>query len=190
MPSTASTVNCSSLCDALWDNITVTQHARFVLEDCKGALAELRDGVQGPEWRRRFAAAVALLRAVGHVLKNVDSDVSPEAKAAIEAEWQALNSTKPDPKDPYTCTCYAHIFWSFIEKERNNILKEYRFNAGQSVTVPIPSGVTTYSYPMNSEPLAGPDQREVIRKAIQFWEDYLDRVDERIADCSDPERRR
>jgi hypothetical protein len=151
-------------------NGNVTQHARVVLEDCRGALADLKDGVQGSEWRRGYASAVALLRAVGHVLKNVDAKASAEARNAIDAELRALKEHKAE----------YPIFWQFIEGERNNILKEYRFAAGQDVTVSLGGDPTTYAYPMKQGCFVGRDQREVIDEAIMFWEAHLKRVDARV----------
>ncbi len=160
----------------------MTNSAREVLADCRGALLELSDGVQGPEWRRRWITAVVLLRAVGHVLENVDAARTPKHKTAVRNWWSTVAATKPNPK----------IFWLFIRDERNLILKEYRTNAGQGVTVyaslpgvnwrtgeqqqvPPPSAV--YHYQMNSGPFAGRDQRELIEEAIQWWEAQLDAID-------------
>jgi hypothetical protein len=148
----------------------VTLRARDALKDCRSALADFKDGVQGTEWRWRYVAAVALLRAVGHVLKHVDGEASEKAKKVIEAEWQDLNNHKPEPA----------IFWQFIDEERNNVVKEYRFSAGQDVTVSLGGDPTIYAYPMKHGYFAGRDQREVIGEAIRFWEAYLDRVDARM----------
>lgn len=151
--------------------LKVTTTARRVLDDCRGALCEIRAPVQGAEWRRRWVSAVVLLRAVAHVLKNVDVSVSETHRRVICEWWYALSRTKPDPK----------IYWEFIVKERNNIIKEYRTSAGQGVSVrlsgmefnlqngttkidpPLPS---TYHYVINSGHFAGKDQRDLIREAI------------------------
>lgn len=160
----------------------MTVAARIVLEDCRGALADLREGVQGGEWRRRWIAAVTLLRVVGHVLDKVDGRREPRLKAAIYSAHQRVTQSKPDPV----------IFWDFIDGTRNAILKEYCIRAGQGVTVrpgrltwdratgeldSLSSGPTTFSYTINEGAFAGRDQREVIAEAIEWWERYLDRVD-------------
>lgn len=154
----------------------MTVQARKVLDDCKYALEELRkDGIQGPEWRIKWVAIIALLRTVGYVLEKVDTKASQKMHSAINAEWEALKKTEPEPK----------IYWSFICEERNNILKQYKFGAGQGVTIqvrplnevddsPCPS---IYSYPMISGPFAQSDQREIIAEAIKWWENYLDTID-------------
>ncbi|MDL5030631.1 hypothetical protein QRD43_01830 [Pelomonas sp. APW6] len=94
----------------------MTTAAREALDDCKGALAELADGVQGGQWRRRWIISVVLLRAVGHVLDNVDGSRSAAYRLAIDSWWSQLKASKPEPA----------IFWSLIDEERNTILKEYQ----------------------------------------------------------------
>lgn len=160
----------------------MTQAARKVLEDCRGALDDLQDGIQGAFWRRRWISAVVLLRTVGHVLRNIDSMTSPALKEIIEKEWNTLQKTRPEPK----------IFWEFIEMERNNILKEYQINAGQGITVRIPTlhiNLKTgeqysdpplhslYHYTINSGVYKGRDQRDVLKEAIEWWQKYLDVID-------------
>lgn len=160
----------------------MTTAARQVLADCRGALDELVDGVQGPTWRRRWIIAVVLLRTVGYVLEKVDGARSNKHKAEISRWWANLKSTKPNPA----------IFWLFIEEERNTIVKEYQTNAGQGVTVQL-SGVEAnlrtgeqkvdppkpaiYHYTMNAGHYKDRDQRELIAEAIQWWEAELDALD-------------
>ena len=108
----------------------MTAAARLVLDDCREALNELREDPTGSLWRRRYVACIALLRAVGHVLNNVDTKTSANHKAVIDARWQQQQNTKPKPE----------VFWSFIENERNLLLKEYGPVAGQNVTVFVGGG--------------------------------------------------
>jgi hypothetical protein len=83
----------------------MTTAARLVLADCEDALKELIDCAVdfkadvGQVRRRRLMATVALLRAVGHVLKKIDAASSLTLKSVINREWQNLNATKPEP--PY-----------------------------------------------------------------------------------------
>jgi hypothetical protein len=122
-------------------------------------------------------AAVTLLRTVGYVLDKVDSLSDPLLKQIIDKEWE-----KPKPT----------IFGKFIEAERNNIIHEYKFMAGQGVTIcpgiihadlktghqtSGPSLPTLYHYTINEGPYKGRDQRELIQEAIDWWEEYLDRID-------------
>ena len=145
--------------------------SRTVLEDCKVALAEIRDGVSGREWRIRWVAAVALLRTVGYVLRKVDAATDPLLKSVIDAAWDQLSATKPQPT----------IFWAFIEEERNNVLKEYRLSAGQGTTVRPGTGPTLYEYAMSSGPYAGRDQRAVLQEAIDWWGSYLAAIEREYA---------
>ena len=160
----------------------MTNKAREVLDDCRKAVSEIKDGVMGRKWRIRWASSVVLLRAVGHVLKKVDAARDPTLGQVIHQEWMRLNASKPEPL----------IFWKFIEEERNNILKEYKIVAGQGVTI-RPGSMhlnltagnrtsesnlpTLYHYTINSGPFAGRDQREVLHEAIEWWQKFLDRID-------------
>ena len=103
----------------------MTAAAREALQDCKIALEEFVDGVQGRQWWLRWITCVVLLRAVGHVLRNVDGRRDAKLRLAVDNWWSTLNQSKLSPP----------IFWSLIEEERNAILKEYRTRAGQGVTV-------------------------------------------------------
>lgn len=160
----------------------MTTAAREVLEDCRGALAELVDGITGPVWRRRWIISVVLLRAVGHVLDKVDGACSQQYRTTIDEWWKQLKNTRPNPE----------IFWLFIHDERNSIVKEYQTNAGQGVTVTI-SGIVLniqtgeqtvgvpippkYHYTMNAGYFKDREQRELICEAIQWWETQLKAID-------------
>ena len=146
----------------------MTQTAREVLEDCRGAVEEIGGGVQGRTWRRRWVAAVVLLRTVGYVLGRIDVNISPRYKKAIDAAWSQLGQSKPQPA----------IFWEFIDAERNNIIHEYEVGAGQGATVHLGQNKPTeHHYLVNTGPFAGRDQRNVLREAISWWETYLDSID-------------
>ncbi|MHB1331683.1 MAG: hypothetical protein ACYCY1_03740 [Sulfuriferula sp.] len=164
----------------------MTSNARDVLEDCKVAADELLDGIAGRGWRIRWVTAVALLRAVGHVLQKVDASTNPLLKSVIDEAWDRLSKTKPEPA----------IFWQFIEDERNSILKEYHLSAGLSITVRPGTGhlnlttgeqwgepglPTLYDYQMKSGPYAGIDQREVLQQAIRWWDSYLGEIERTYA---------
>lgn len=69
------------------------------------------------EWRIGWIAGVSILRSIGHILAKVDAVSSQANKTAIDLWWSEIKSQKADD----------HIFWGFIDKERNNILKTYKF---------------------------------------------------------------
>ena len=151
----------------------MTTKAREVLADCKVALQELRtEGLQGHAWRLRWITTVVLLRAVGNVLAKVDSVSSVGMKGAIKEAWDECKGERPP------------IFVNFIKEDRNLILKEYSIRTGQGVTVEV-GGPTKWSYRIKGGHFDGRDQREVVEKAIAWWEDYLDDVDARAARLSD-----
>jgi len=146
-------------------------HARAVLDDCRDALADLHDKLQGGEWRRRWAAAVGLLRTVGYVLYKVDAKSSPQLRAAVDAQWAALKKSEPEPA----------ILWGFIEDERNRIVKEYASRAGQGVTILIGGPEAIYSYRMNEGPFAGRDPRDLVREAIEWWDTCIKEIESEVA---------
>ena len=68
---------------------------------------------------------MALLRAVGHVLLYVDAGGGEGMRSATAAEWALVEASEPEPL----------IYWEFIKKERDNLLKLYQFGAQQNVTL-------------------------------------------------------
>lgn len=146
----------------------------------------MKYGIQGGEWRRRWITALALLRAVGHVLDKIDAKTNPSLRKIIKKKWSDISNNKSE----------SAIFWQFINKERNNILKEYKFHAGQGVTVTIPttyidsktgeqtpgeSVPTIYHYTINSGPYKGKEQKEVLNEAIEWWDKHLTDIEKQYA---------
>ena len=167
----------------------MTTNAHEVLRDCEAALQDLRSGVTGLHWRTRWVGAVALLRTVGHVLHKVDGARSLELRAAVDAAYVELEATRPEPR----------IYWEFIEQERNNLLKLYEFGVQQNVTVrpggvwwnpatgesgADPSGPTTYEHLVRDGHFVGQDPRDVVQLAIEWWQSYLGKVEERVIKLS------
>lgn len=149
----------------------MTTAARVVLEDCRGALAELVDGLQGGAWRRRWVTALVLLRSVGYVLNDVDGKRSRQWRQAIDDAWAS-----PERKT-------SNLF-AFIDDERNNIVHEYKISAGHGATVHelgAPCQWVEQHYVINSGPFAGRDQRDVVREAIAWWEAHIDAIDKAVA---------
>ena len=150
----------------------MTNAARVVLFDCREARSELVDELSGSLWRRRYFACVALLRAVGHVLHNVDAEATDSHRSAIENWWQHQKQTKPEPA----------IFWSFVENERNRFLKTYEPIAAQNMTVfPGSNRESETTFVMKDGPFKGVDPRKLIIDAIEWWEKELDDIDREIA---------
>jgi len=171
----------------------------MVLADCEESLLELMNAGQN-NMRRRWVATVSLLRAVGHVLDKVDAETSPLARSVIDKKYR-----EPRPS----------IFEDFIEDERNNVLKQYRFSVRGDGAIGIPTSnervrpavpgmppgaigmmthqlgteIRTYRFtiaPFDKGPFAGRDPIDVVREALTFWHEYLDDVDRRISTANGP----
>ena len=160
----------------------MTAAARRVLEDCEAALAMLEDERDERRWRVVWVGALSLLRAVGHVLRNVDGR-TPGAQEAINA---AYGSWKDKPEHL--------IFREFIEKERNNILKEYCLSVLDSgeALVAVVVGDSDAIYSPHDTPIVldenlfrpvtegfgvGEDARDVYGEAITWWDEELTRLE-------------
>jgi hypothetical protein len=153
--------------------------ARKPLEDAKWALERLEVTEDLQEFRVMWAATVALLRTVGHVLDKVDGASNSKLEVSIRSAWAEWKSDAEVHK----------IFWNFIEKERNTVLKEYEFNFElgtlQSVVINGEDGVSQliqelpeWVYvPLSSEDYQGDDARDIAQEAIDWWEGQLDRIE-------------
>ncbi|HUN99508.1 MAG TPA: hypothetical protein VMU69_25150 [Bradyrhizobium sp.] len=169
----------------------MTYQARQVLFDCRVTLQLLEEKRDLQRWRVHWAAAVALIRAVGHVLDKVDGrdQAVKQVAATMYRNWKGT-----DPEHL--------IFREFIEKERNNLLKEYEINIHPLDDVPVvvqavlcpPDGGEPHMIavdvmemgdnvyrPMMEGPWEGDDAREVLTEAIEWWEGQLNAVDEIVA---------
>ena len=165
----------------------MTGKAREVLDDCRIALAMLEEETNLQRWRITWAGAVALTRAVGHVLDKADGASDPKVKRAANAAYQRWKSNDPEHE----------IFRFFIESERNNILKQYQFNihpldavevavrmtlrqeaSGEmkSVDTIIPIDENIYR-PVLDGYREGDDARDVLADAIEWWERELRKIE-------------
>jgi hypothetical protein len=153
--------------------------ARQVLDDCRHA-ASLLDAAEDPATRRvLWVATTALLRAVGHVLRNVDGRGDPDYAHAISEHWAAIEIERP--RHP--------PFWEFIEPERNAVLKEYALGfdeGGIDLVFGRPEAPELTRLPpdvfLPSTRVDGEDARELVKEAIEWWEYQLVRVDQLASD--------
>lgn len=145
--------------------------ARAVLRDLAQAVEMLEDEAQNDRFRILWVGAVALARAVGHVLKKVDGE-DPLFAKAVETLWA---SWKADPEE-------HAIFWEFIEQERNNVLKTYELGYEEG-DIPVVAGGHVFELDENIyRPLlegrwAGEDGRDILRLAIEWWSRQLEYVE-------------
>jgi hypothetical protein len=160
-------------------------HAHAVLADCEAAFIELKAATQ-ETLRRRWFTTIALLRAVGHVLHKVDGEGSPELGAAVKKHFDDLKARKPEPR----------IFWGFIEKERNDVMKLYQFSVRGNQTIGVQPGTigtitspfgTTYApesrfdvWPLIAGSFAGEQPFDVVQQAIDFWREGLDKIERAV----------
>jgi len=98
----------------------------------------------------------------------------------MTAAWQQLGRAQR-----------PNIFHDFIEAERNDTVKQYEIRAAATPKIhgattldgkplyvsPQPGAVTLSAFSMVDGPYKGHDPRKLARKAIQFWEQYLDTID-------------
>jgi hypothetical protein len=137
--------------------------SRAVLRDAHVALKDFADALIDSDAARiriRWLNCLALLRTIGHVLKDVDRDRSVWMAAAVDQKHREVMQNE-----------FANlIFHEFIKKERDAILKEYRASIfmwanGKLMVCDVLVGTDLYS----------PD--EVIKEALSYWEKYLSDVE-------------
>ena len=161
----------------------MTAAARQVLDDCKAALEMLEEERDEQRWRVLWIGAMALLRAVGHVLQKVDGENSDQ-REVISAAYRSWTSGQ---------SRHA-VFREFIEEERNNVLKEYQLNVVDSaeVHVAVAAGDPDAGYVADEAPVGldenlfrpvtggfgeGEDARDVYREALEWWDVELSRLE-------------
>jgi hypothetical protein len=141
-------------------------------------------------WRVHWAGALALVRSVGHVLHKVDG-ADPAVGQLITVAYQRWKSQKVKNA----------VFWDFIEAERNNILKEYRFNlhpleyvdvavmmtvrhpeTGELCEIPevVPIGENIYR-PIIEGYGESNDARDVYREALDWWKTELTAIEHALS---------
>lgn len=165
----------------------MTSSSRQVLQDCKIALSMLEDDMNSETWRVHWAAAVALSRAVGHILHKVDAVNDTRTQNIVNAKFKEWKSSAEEHQ----------IFREFIEKERNNLLKEYRTDVHPHSSTGLEFEYTLKPFdggplkkfrnitvldeniyrPMIEGPYEGGDARDVLQEAITWWENQLDEID-------------
>lgn len=101
----------------------INLRARLVLSDCQWACQHLSGALSGEPLRITWVAVVTLLRAVGHVLDQVDAEADADVRLVVTEKHRSCVRTRPLPE----------IYWQFICCERNNILKQYRFGFARTI---------------------------------------------------------
>ncbi len=124
---------------------------------CVGILFNLQNSDTEPRWNGwivPWVGGLSLLRATGHVLQNVDKNKSSRHREVVTNQWQFWTNDKTA----------NWVFWDFIQKERNNILKEFEF------------GFTTSPYlepdEYEIEPIVE-EKMQLFREAVYWWRQEL-----------------
>jgi len=115
-----------------------------------------------PEWRIYWFSGVVVLRSIGHVLHRVDSQVSARHRLIIDKFWTDINSSKDE----------NWIFFDFIDRERNNILKEFSFGA----QLPSEEDGRILSYNGTHH-----DGAELFSEAVYWWRAQLEFIEEELS---------
>lgn len=138
-----------------------------MLQDAQFALDRL-DAVESKvEYRVLWVAVVALLRGIGHALHKVDGE-DPGLRSAINEAWKRWQADREQHA----------IFWDFIERERNNVLKQYEHGYFDG-PVPILADRQVYEIgellftPMSEGRYEGEDARDVAADALKWWDAEL-----------------
>ena len=151
--------------------------ARDVLEDCEKALEMLQEEIPSDEFRVIWVAAIAQVRAIGHVLHKVDGERNPKLKKIIE---EAFNDWKKNKED-------NAIFWDFIENERNSVLKQYEFGflfGPIGVITPADQEIVELNEglfcPILEGRYEGEDCRDILAEAIKWWKNQLNIIEDKF----------
>jgi hypothetical protein len=151
--------------------------ARDVLTDCEMALEMLQVEETFDKFRVIWVAAIAQVRAVGHVLHKVDSERDPKLKGIIE---EVFNDWKKNKEE-------NAIFWEFIENERNSVLKQYEFGflfGPIGVITPAEQEIVELDEGLFCPILEGrykdEDCRDILADAITWWKNQLDMIEKKF----------
>lgn len=146
-------------------------YAKRVLSDVEHIHAMLEAEEDNSKFRILWVSALALIRAVGHVLKECDCKYDGALNLRVSNFFAECNSSRKENK----------IYFDFIKKERDLILKEYEFNYSESATLLgyQENDVIAVSLdqcifcPINEGPYANEDCRDVLAIAISWWHTKL-----------------
>ncbi len=149
--------------------------ARGTLSDCKKAVVLLKrnEDDEDGNWLVYLVAAIALVRAVGHVLIKIDGQKEAKIGDFLKRNWPSWKQ--------------EDIYCHFIEEERNNVLKAYQFPA-EPVFLATKSGkrltsksgayfVSPRHMCMTSGFYKGRHIMDLFEDAISWWDSKLQQVE-------------
>jgi hypothetical protein len=149
--------------------------SRTVLADCQHSIELMEQSSAESDSRIHYVAAIALIRAVGHVLHKVDAIRSELLGRAVDDAYLRWK----DDRSQHA------IFWDFIEAERNDVLKRYEFSYRSNPHIVVQTPEVEEEFVLGDElflpvadgPFAGEDVRDILSAAIAWWEAQLSLIE-------------
>lgn len=149
--------------------------ARKVLCDVEAIHALLEAEEDLVKFRVLWVSAVTLVRAVGHVLYKIDGKRSNSLKRSIRNFFGECRKSPEANK----------IYFEFIKKERDLILKEYEFRYSSTPELLAEHVGKMESYrpddcifcPIVDGLYVNEDCRDVLEMAILWWHSKLDAIE-------------
>lgn len=155
--------------------------ARQVLNDAAKASALLESEEDEQLRRVLWVASIALARASLHVLDKVDAALDSTLREEVDRGWKDLKESKPAPE----------IFWSFLELERNLVLKQFELapdlednflmleDGSGSLVLENGSKLALEGFfsIKTDGPFKGRDGREVLGEALHWVDEYISRFE-------------
>ncbi|GAA0595856.1 hypothetical protein GCM10009416_37770 [Craurococcus roseus] len=159
-----------------------------VLEDAARSV-DLAVNADEDHWRVHWAGSLALLRAVGHVLRKVDRERSESHRKCGDEWWKRWDPKKGTEAKP-------NLFADFIETERNLVLKQYEFRFDpaerhgilflrSSDKLLTRDGKLLFTrslerFVITDGAFKDRDGRELLRESHRWWAAQLSEIDARI----------
>ncbi len=155
-------------------------HARLVWTDSEALLRKCEYAASEQEFRTYWFCSVAILRAIGHVLKKQDAAKNERLKGFVNDLWD--HKWREDKRS-------NGIFFEFLDPERNRGIKEYDFSfysGAQKVPILVDVvgerieviDVETDLYrPLETGPFSGTDARDILFDAREWWGEQLDAIE-------------
>ena len=167
----------------------------------------MRSNPTGLDWVLIWAGTITLLRAVGHALDKEDAESDGRLKKERCSWWKKLKATESKPsifrdfidrdKNLLLHEAKLTVGQAIHVELRDTICASDAVSghlSGQQAAQPEqqppppcsahscpPPASPTYSYHMNSGPFAGQDPRDLVRDAIEWWENQLDDIEQKAA---------
>lgn len=157
--------------------------ARMVWEDASDAYIELQRAANRTIFRRRWVAAITLLRAIGNVLIEADSKLHPELGGEID-------SFKEESKD-------FPLYVDFIKGARDMTVKQYqsqlfgRWDTSSPLSIePVRDDeLTGIELVFRGGKLDGQALDKLFPEALNWWDTELRAIEDRLGEIS-PEKMR